>query len=177
MLQQGRAAAVGLTSASSLRGDGHLVRSSTYNASLHPDGSSVGYTSRVSAGYPSAGPSVPAPFSPIGCDTPTYAQSSGALVRLCVPPGWRPQRDPLVLLVAEPRADNGANSAEARLRARLRGDLRAIPSNWATAVTSLRGAGLQAVRMANADLADASLCFRRHFGRAGSGCSGGAWAT
>ena len=169
--EQAMAAAVGLPSASALRGDGHLVRSSTYNASLHRAGSAVGYTSRVSAGYPSAGPSAPAPFSPIGCDTPAYAQSSGALVRLCVPPGWRPRRDPLVLLVAEPRADDDANSAEARLRAaearlraRLRGDLRAIPSNWATAVTSLRGTGLPAVRMANADLADASLCFRRRFG-------------
>ena len=171
--QQAKATAVGLPSASALRGDGHLVHSSTYNASVHPDGSAVGYTSRASAGYPSAGagPSAPAPFLPIGCDAPAYAQSSGALVRLCVPPGWRPRRDPLVLLVAEPRADDDANSAEARLRAaetrlraRLRGDLRAIPANWATAVTSLRGAGLPAIRMASADLADASLCFRRRFG-------------
>ena len=107
----------------------------------------------------------------IGCNSPALLQTSGALVRLCVPNLWRPLQDPLIILAPEPSVENNAHSAaerlhavEARLTQRLGASSTTLPANWATAVTSLRASGLPAVRFASDDLTDALMAFRARRG-------------
>lgn len=114
-------------------------------------------------------PAIPQPA--VGCNSPALLQTSGALVRLCVPDLWRPQRDPLIILAPEPSVEDSANSAserlhavEARLAQRLSASSTSLPTNWATAVTSLRTSGLPAVRTASDDLSDALMAFRTRRG-------------
>ena len=107
----------------------------------------------------------------IGCNSPALLQTSGALVRLCVPDSWRPLQDPLIILAPEPSVEDNAHSAaerlhavEARLAQRLSASSTTLPANWATAVTSLRASGLPAVRFASDDLTDALMAFRARRG-------------
>ena len=107
----------------------------------------------------------------IGCNSPALLQTSGALVRLCVPDLWRPLQDPLIILAPEPSVEDNAHSAaerlhavEARLAQRLSASSTTLPVNWATAVTSLRASGLPAVRFASDDLTDALMAFRARRG-------------
>lgn len=107
----------------------------------------------------------------IGCNSPALLQTSGALVRLCVPDLWRPLQDPLIILAPEPSVEDNAHSAaerlhavEARLAQRLSASSTTLPANWATAVTSLRASGLPAVRFASDDLTDALMAFRARRG-------------
>ncbi len=120
---------------------------------------------------PSLLPADGAPSSSIGCDAPPLLQTSGALVRLCVPRSWRPLQDPLVLVAPEPSVEDDANSAserllaaEKRIVARLRASGTTLPASWATAVTSLRASGLPALRTATDDLTDALFAFRTRRG-------------
>ena len=109
--------------------------------------------------------------SAVGCNSSPLLQTSGALVRLCVPDSWRPLQDPLLILAPEPSVEDKGKSAserlhavEARLAQRLGASSTTLPANWATAVTSLRASGLSAVRTASDDLTDALMAFRTRHG-------------